>query len=110
MFNSQKITYFILYYLLCSIINLKIFRKSAQKKFIVNSTEVFQVKTVCLFQEPAIIPVTFLTSNSYAILTGYEGQTTMNVTFSFRTFEESGLLVFHKFTSFGHVKVRFISN
>ncbi|XP_026683145.1 neurexin-4-like [Diaphorina citri] len=60
---------------------------------------------VLLFQEPPIVPVTFTTPGSYARLKGYEGMKQMNVTFSFRTYENNGLLVFHKFLSEGHVKL-----
>jgi hypothetical protein len=60
-------------------------------------------------QEPPIIPVTFVTSQSYAKLRGYEGVKSLNVSFSFRTYEGDGLLLYHKFTSDGYVKV-FILN
>lgn len=56
-------------------------------------------------QEPPIIPVTFLTSQSYAKLRGYEGVHSLNVSFSFRTYEGDGLLLYHRFTSDGYVKV-----
>ncbi|KAG8229611.1 hypothetical protein J437_LFUL002336 [Ladona fulva] len=52
-----------------------------------------------------IIPVTFLTDNSHAKLRGYEGIKTMNVSLNFRTYEENGLLMYHKFTSDGFVKL-----
>ncbi len=55
-------------------------------------------------QEP-IVPVTFLTANSYAKLPGYEGVSTLNITLDFRTFEENGLLAFHRFMSPGYVKM-----
>jgi hypothetical protein len=56
-------------------------------------------------QEPPIIPVTFLTSQSYAKLRGYEGVHSLNVSFSFRTYVGDGLLLYHRFTSDGYVKV-----
>jgi hypothetical protein len=56
-------------------------------------------------QEPPVIPVTFLVSESYAKLRGYEGVKSLNVSFSFRTYEGDGLLLYHSFTSDGHVKV-----
>lgn len=56
-------------------------------------------------QEPPIIPVTFLTSQSYANLRGYEGVHSLNVSLSFRTYEGDGLLLYHRFTSDGYVKV-----
>lgn len=49
--------------------------------------------------------MTFLTAKSFAKLQGYEGMNSLNVSFSFRTYEEDGLLLFHKFTSPGYVKV-----
>lgn len=56
-------------------------------------------------QEPPIIPVTFLTSDSYAKLKGYEGVKSLNASFAFRTYEGDGLLLYHSFASDGHVKV-----
>lgn len=50
-------------------------------------------------------PVTFLTPTSFARLQGYEGMTSLNVTLSFRTYEGTGLLVYHKFSSPGQIKV-----
>lgn len=55
--------------------------------------------------EPPIVPVTFLTPSSYAKLKGYEGMTTLNVSFAFRTYEEGGVLLYHDFMSTGYVKV-----
>uniref|UniRef100_A0A8D8V989 Neurexin-4 n=2 Tax=Cacopsylla melanoneura TaxID=428564 RepID=A0A8D8V989_9HEMI len=65
----------------------------------------FKVNTISNCPEPPIVPVTFTTTGSYARLKGYEGMKQMNVTFSFRTYENNGLLVFHKFLSDGHVKL-----
>ena len=56
-----------------------------------------------------MIPVTFLTPNSHARLTGYEGVKSLNVSFSFRTYEPTGLMVHHSFTGEGYVKVRISS-
>nr|CAD7425131.1 unnamed protein product [Timema monikensis] len=64
-----------------------------------------KVNTIYSCPEPPIIPVTFLTKNSYAKLKGYEGVRSLNVSFSFRTYEEDGLLLFHKFLSDGEVKL-----
>lgn len=63
----------------------------------------FKVNTINSCPEPPIVPVTFTTAKSYALLKGYEGMKQMNVTFSFRTYENAGLLVFHQFLSGGHV-------
>lgn len=62
--------------------------------------------SLCLcFQEPPIAPVTFLTRGAHARLRGYEGASSLNVSLSFRTFEPDGLLIWHDFTSSGHVMV-----
>ncbi|XP_026281796.1 neurexin-4 isoform X1 [Frankliniella occidentalis] len=55
--------------------------------------------------ERPIVPVTFLTTTSYAKLTGYEGVQSLNATFSFRTYEPDGLLLYHAFTAGGFVKL-----
>lgn len=55
--------------------------------------------------QEAIVPVTFLTANSYAKLPGYEGVNKLNISLDFRTFEENGLLAYHRFTSPGFVKM-----
>ncbi|KAL7307938.1 hypothetical protein TKK_0000030 [Trichogramma kaykai] len=55
--------------------------------------------------EPPIIPVTFLTSASYAKLKGYEGMTSLNISLSFRTYVDQGIIMYHKFFSAGHVKL-----
>lgn len=55
--------------------------------------------------EPPIVPITFLTSNSYAKLKGYEGAPSLNVSLSFRTYDEEGVILYHQFTSPGFVKV-----
>lgn len=51
------------------------------------------------------MPVTFLTKGSYARLRGYEGMKSLNISFSFRTYEEDGLMAYHEFSSTGFVKV-----
>lgn len=55
--------------------------------------------------EPPIIPVTFLTSSSYAKLKGYEGIPSMNISLSFRTYEDQGVIIYHEFISTGYVKM-----
>lgn len=52
-----------------------------------------------------LIPVTFLTQNSFAKLRGYEGVQSLNASFAFRTYEESGLMLYHAFSSSGYVAV-----
>jgi len=51
------------------------------------------------------VPVTFKNDRSFVRLTGYEGSYSMNVSLEFRTYEESGLLVYHQFSSEGFVKL-----
>ncbi|CAK9823551.1 Nrx-IV [Anthophora retusa] len=55
--------------------------------------------------EPPIIPVTFLTHGSYARLKGYEGISSLNVSLTFRTYEDKGIILYHQFTSVGYVKL-----
>uniref|UniRef100_A0A1B6CD05 Neurexin-4 n=2 Tax=Clastoptera arizonana TaxID=38151 RepID=A0A1B6CD05_9HEMI len=64
-----------------------------------------KINTLFTCPEPPIIPVTFLTKKSYAKLRGYEGISNLNVSFSFRTYEPEGMLLFHEFTSPGYVKL-----
>lgn len=64
-----------------------------------------RIHVVYTCEEPPITPVTFLTKQSHVKLKGYEGVNTMNVSFAFRTYEEDGLLVYHKFLHEGHVKL-----
>ncbi|XP_059490529.1 neurexin-4 isoform X2 [Neocloeon triangulifer] len=61
-----------------------------------------RINTLFSCPEVQSFPVTFLTRNSYARLAGYEGIKTLNVSLSFRTYEESGMLIYHKFTSDGY--------
>ncbi|XP_044018099.1 neurexin-4 isoform X2 [Aphidius gifuensis] len=59
-----------------------------------------RVNTIYACPQPQMIPVTFLTTKTHAILKAYnEGSPTMNVSLAFRTYEERGLIVYHKFTS-----------
>ena len=51
------------------------------------------------------VPVTFKNRKSHVRLTGYEGSTQMNVSLEFRTFEENGLLIYHRFSSAGFIKL-----
>ncbi|XP_031782155.1 neurexin-4 [Nasonia vitripennis] len=55
--------------------------------------------------EPPIIPVTFLTSSSYAKLKGYEGVNSLNISLSFRTYEDQGIIMHHDFISSGYVRL-----
>lgn len=66
-----------------------------------------KVHTLYSCPEPPIIPVTFLTRGSYAKLKGYEGMKQMNMSFSFRTYEDKGLMLHHDFLSPGYVRVSF---
>ncbi|XP_073984244.1 neurexin-4 isoform X1 [Rhodnius prolixus] len=59
--------------------------------------------TIYSCPEPPIIPITFTSSASHAKLKGYEGVNTLNISFSFRTYEETGVLLYHRFLSGGQV-------
>lgn len=63
----------------------------------------YQTSYIC--PEPPIVPVTFLTSSSYAKLKGYDGVNSMNISLSFRTYEDQGIIVYHKFIDRGYVKM-----
>ncbi|CAK9800818.1 Nrx-IV, partial [Anthophora quadrimaculata] len=65
----------------------------------------YKVNTVYSCPEPPIIPVTFLTHGSYARLKGYEGISSLNVSLTFRTYEDKGIILYHQFTSIGYVKL-----
>ncbi|XP_065156246.1 neurexin-4 isoform X1 [Atheta coriaria] len=91
------------------------------ENFYINSTSVFldikeanewgealkyeRINTMESCPEPPIIPVTFLTANSFARLKGYEGMTSLNSSFHFRTYEKTGLMLYHAFSSSGHVAI-----
>ncbi|XP_034948023.1 neurexin-4 isoform X2 [Chelonus insularis] len=64
-----------------------------------------RINAIYACPEPPIVPVTFLTPNSYARLRGYEESTVLNVSLSFRTYQKAGLLVFHSFRTPGHIKL-----
>ncbi|KAL9908439.1 neurexin-4 isoform 1-T1 [Glossina fuscipes fuscipes] len=63
------------------------------------------VNTVYACPSPPIYPVTFTTRNSFVRLKGYEAQKSLNVSFYFRTYEESGMMLQHEFRTGGYVKV-----
>ncbi|XP_049821647.1 neurexin-4 isoform X1 [Aethina tumida] len=64
-----------------------------------------KINTMWTCPEPPIIPVTFLTRRSHARLNGYEGMSSMNASFAFRTYEDNGLLMYHAFASSGYVAI-----
>ncbi|KAK4880883.1 hypothetical protein RN001_004202 [Aquatica leii] len=64
---------------------------------------VFNAVSGCL--DDPLTSVMFLTSDSYARFTGYEGVDSLNVSFDFKTYEEFGLMLYHNFLSSGHVAV-----
>lgn len=64
-----------------------------------------KVNTFYKCPESSTTPVTFLTRSSYARMTGYEGVKQLNVSFLFRTYEDRGLMMYHKFKSRGYIKV-----
>ena len=49
--------------------------------------------------------VTFTTSDSFVRLVGYEGLYNVNMSLQIRTWQAEGVLVFHKFSSRGYLKV-----
>ncbi|VVC93591.1 unnamed protein product [Leptidea sinapis] len=55
-----------------------------------------KVNTLYTCPEPPVVPVTFLKESSYAKLRGYSGGTSLNVSLEFRTYEQHGLLIYHK--------------
>lgn len=63
------------------------------------------IMMIFMMQEPPVIPVTFLTSTSFARLKGYEGMSSLNSSFAFRTYEQHGLMLYHPFSSSGYVAV-----
>lgn len=67
----------------------------------------YKIHTTYSCPEPPIIPVTFLTTGSYARLKGYEGMPQLNVSLAFRTYKEEGIIFYHRFTTPGYVKVRY---
>ncbi|CAG0892829.1 unnamed protein product [Cyprideis torosa] len=54
--------------------------------------------------EQQIVPVTFVEPNTFIRLTGYEGVRTMNISLDFRTFEQEGMLFYHRLYD-GYIKV-----
>nr|XP_023013622.1 neurexin-4 [Leptinotarsa decemlineata] len=64
-----------------------------------------KINTLWSCPEPQIIPVTFKTQHSFAKLKGYEGMSSLNSSFAFRTFEENGLMLYHAFSTNGYVAV-----
>lgn len=65
----------------------------------------YKIGTKYTCPEPITRPVTFLTAGSYVKLDGIEGAATVNVSLEFRTYEERGIMVYHKFRSPGFFKV-----
>ena len=49
--------------------------------------------------------LTFTTNDSFAMVVGYEGSYNMNISLQVMTWQEEGVLVFHKFSSKGHLKI-----
>ncbi|XP_037077465.1 LOW QUALITY PROTEIN: neurexin-4-like [Pollicipes pollicipes] len=59
------------------------------------------------FNCPAVhtVPITFLDRSAFIKVTGNDGQKQLNISFGFRTYEENGVMAYHKFLSAGSVKV-----
>ena len=49
--------------------------------------------------------VTFKTSESFVRVVGYEGSYNLHMSFQLRTWQEEGVIVFHKFSSKGYLKI-----
>ena len=49
--------------------------------------------------------LTFTTSDSFVVVVGYEGSYNMNMSLQVKTWQGEGVLVFHKFSSVGHLKI-----
>ena len=49
--------------------------------------------------------VTFTTGDSFVRVVGYEGSYNMNMSLQIRTWQEEGVIVFHKFSSKGYLKI-----
>ena len=49
--------------------------------------------------------LTFTTNESFVVVVGYEGSYNMNMSLQVKTWQEEGVLVFHKFSSVGHLKI-----
>ena len=49
--------------------------------------------------------VTFKTSDSFVRVVGYEGSYNMNLSMQIKTWQQEGVLVFHKFSSKGYLKI-----
>ncbi|KAG5881355.1 hypothetical protein JTB14_037097 [Gonioctena quinquepunctata] len=64
-----------------------------------------RINTLWTCPEPQIIPVTFKTQHSFAKLKGYEGMSSLNSSFAFRTFEDNGLMLYHAFSTSGYVAI-----
>ena len=49
--------------------------------------------------------LTFTTSDCFVVVVGYEGSYNMNMSLQVKTWQGEGVLVFHKFSSVGHLKI-----
>jgi hypothetical protein len=49
--------------------------------------------------------MTFTTSDSFVRVVGYEGSYNMNISLQLRTWQDEGVIVFHKFSSKGYLKI-----
>ena len=51
------------------------------------------------------VVVTFTTSESFIRVVGYEGSYNLNMSLQLRTWQDEGVIVFHKFSSQGYLKI-----
>ncbi|XP_072742598.1 neurexin-4 isoform X2 [Anoplolepis gracilipes] len=82
-----------------------IIRELKETEIIDENLRYYKINTLYSCPEPPIIPVTFVTTGSFARLKGYEGVPSMNVSLAFRTYEEQGIILYHRFTTPGYVKL-----
>ncbi|XP_066582442.1 neurexin-4 isoform X3 [Prorops nasuta] len=82
-----------------------IIRELKELEYTGENLKYHKVHTTFSCPEPPVIPITFLTPGSYARLKGYEGVNSLNVSLSFRSYEDYGMILYHQFTSPGHVKL-----
>lgn len=68
-----------------------------------------EINTIYNCPEPPVIPISFVTPGSYARLKGYEGMPSLNVSLGFRSYENRGIILYHRFTSPGYVKVSILN-
>ena len=72
-------------------------------KIVINILTILSFASLSLTLEKE--KLTFTTSESFVRVVGYEGSYNMNISLEIRTWQEDGVLVFHKFSSAGYLKI-----